>query len=542
MYLQETDLEPAQKTERRPVEPGPAARVRPLVVSAPRQGGDRFSGPFPRSVDEVLAIRLGLQRRAAGNVRRHLLRSTRRLGVLLLADAVAVLFIDLLIQSGRHGGFVILDLLFPPGALASPQNLLALLIGLYVAGNYSAGDFRRSPQRLFVGVLVALLLQIWAVVWSVGLVANVLQLIYAALVVFTGLLAERLFVDRIVAWASLPEKHAARTLFVGPAEDCREAAAYPALSSSADFAPLGFLDMRSPPAPDSLGGLADLPRVLHDSRVETVVACGYIPDRELQELVNISLGAGCHLLTVPRSIEVAGVQPSLIWTRGSPLMQLTAPSLHGQQLVLKRALDIAGSALGLVLAAPIMAVLAVAIKLDSPGPVFFRQERIGVGGRRFRVWKFRTMTHGAPDTVHREYMTEMLTGDESSTRQLGPNGKPIFKMASDPRVTRVGRFLRRSSLDELPQFLNVLMGEMSLVGPRPPIPYEFEMYDHWQFDRLQVRPGITGLWQVSGRSLLSYRQMCELDVDYVRRWSILLDLRILLKTLPVVLFNAGKPV
>jgi lipopolysaccharide/colanic/teichoic acid biosynthesis glycosyltransferase len=109
-------------------------------------------------------------------------------------------------------------------------------------------------------------------------------------------------------------------------------------------------------------------------------------------------------------------------------------------------------------------------------------------------------------------------------------------------VTRVGRFLRRSSLDELPQFLNVLMGEMSLVGPRPPIPYEFEMYDHWQFDRLQVRPGITGLWQVSGRSLLSYRQMCELDVDYVRRWSILLDLRILLKTVPVVLFNAGKAV
>lgn len=536
-------METAQRAERWPDRTDDEAQpLPPRNGASPAQSGKRFSGPFPRSVDEVLAIRLGLQRRAAGNLRRHLRRAARRLGVLLLADAATVLIVDLLVQTARKGGASLLDLLFPAGAIATPQALLALLVGLYVTGNYSAGDLRRSPRRLFIGVSVAMLLQVWAAVWSVGLVANVLQLFYTALVVFTALLAERLFVDRIVAWASLPEKHAARTLFVGPAEDCREAAAYPALSSGSDFAQMGFLDLRSPAAPDSLGNLSDLPRVLHDSRVETVVACGYIPDRELQDLVNISLGAGCHLLTVPRSIEVAGVQPSLIWTRGSPLMQLTTPTLHGQQLVLKRALDIAGSAFGLLVALPIMAIVALAIRLDSPGPVFFRQERIGVGGRRFRVWKFRTMTHGAPDTVHREYMTQMLTGDESSTLQVGPKGQPVFKMVSDPRITRLGRFLRRSSLDELPQFLNVLVGEMSLVGPRPPIPYEFEMYDHWQFDRLQVRPGITGLWQVSGRSLLSYRQMCELDVDYVRRWSILLDLRILLKTVPVVLLNAGRAV
>ena len=519
------------------------ARVLPLNVPSRRTGDrDRHSGPFPRSVDEVLAIRLGLQRRAAGNVRRHLRRAARRLGVLLLADAAAILLVDLLVQSGRRSGIALFDGVFPAGPIATPQYLLALLVGLYVTGTYSAGDPRRSPRRLFLGVSVAALLQVWAAVWSVGLATNVLQLIFTATVVFAALLAERLFVDRIVAWASLPEKHAARTLFVGAAEDCREAAAYPALSSASDFAPLGFLDLRSPPAPDSLGHLADLPRILHDSRVETVVACGYVPDRELQDLVNVALGAGCHLLTVPRSIEVAGVQPSLFWTRGSPLMQLTAPSLHGQQLVLKRALDLVGSTLGLLLAAPVMAVIAIAIKLDSPGPVFFRQERIGVGGRRFLLWKFRTMAHGASDTMHREYMTQMLTGDESKTLQVGRDGKPIFKMAADPRITRVGRFLRRSSLDELPQFLNVLVGEMSLVGPRPPVPYEFEMYDHWQFDRLQVRPGITGLWQVSGRSLLSYRQMCELDVDYVRRWSVLLDLRILAKTIPVVLFNAGRAV
>lgn len=539
---QEMDLEPAptlERTSARTTEPAP--RVLPFAP-APSRNGDRFSGPFPRSVDEVLAVRLGLQRRASGNVRRHLLRAVRRLGVLLLADAAAVVSVDLLVQSARRGGVDLVDVLFPPGSIATPQYLLALLVGLYVAGNYAAGDDRRSPRRLFLGVGVAALLQVWAVVWTAGLAPNVLQLLYTGLAVFTALLAERLFVNRIVAWASLPEKHAARTLFVGPAEDCREAAANPALKSGADFAHYGFLDLRVPSAPDAAGHLADLPRVLHDARIETVVACGYIPDRDFHDLVNISLAAGCHLLAVPRSIEVGGVQPSLLWMHGSPLMQLTAPTLHGQQLVLKRTMDILGALLGIILTAPLMALIAIAVRIDSRGPFLFSQERIGIGGRPFKFWKFRTMKHDVPDTVHRDYMARMSLGDEVGTRHVAPDGTGVYKMIDDPRITRVGRFLRRSSLDELPQFFNVLLGDMSLVGPRPPIPYEFQTYDHWQFDRLQVRPGMTGLWQVSGRSTIPFRQRCELDVDYIRRWSIWLDLRILLKTVPVVLFNSGRAV
>jgi lipopolysaccharide/colanic/teichoic acid biosynthesis glycosyltransferase len=221
-------------------------------------------------------------------------------------------------------------------------------------------------------------------------------------------------------------------------------------------------------------------------------------------------------------------------------MELTAPKLQGHQLALKRAVDIAGATVGLVVLSPLLALVALAVALDSPGPVFFRQERIGVGGRRFRVWKFRTMQHGASDSSHRDLVTRMLAGDEEGTRQTGADGREVFKLVNDPRVTRLGALLRRTSLDELPQLINVLTGEMSLVGPRPPVPYEFEAYDHWQFDRLQVRPGITGLWQVSGRNLLSYRQMCELDVEYVRRWSVGLDLRILCRTIPVVLFNSGR--
>ena len=141
----------------------------------------------------------------------------------------------------------------------------------------------------------------------------------------------------------------------------------------------------------------------------------------------------------------------------------------------------------------------------------------------------------ASDAAHRE-LIRRLQADEVAP--LPPS--PVYKLVDDDRVTRVGRWLRRTSLDELPQLFNVLRGQMSLVGPRPPVPYEFEGYDHWQFDRLQVKPGITGLWQVSGRSRVSFRQMCELDVEYVRRWSLWLDLQILLRTIPVVLFNSGR--
>ncbi len=133
----------------------------------------------------------------------------------------------------------------------------------------------------------------------------------------------------------------------------------------------------------------------------------------------------------------------------------------------------------------------------------------------------------------------MLQDEDGQAAQVGQDGDQVYKLVNDERVTRVGRFLRRASLDELPQLFNVLLGEMSLVGPRPPLAYEFDQYEHWQFHRLQVRPGITGLWQVSGRNRLTYRQMCELDLVYIRAWSLWLDLRILLKTIPVVLSNSG---
>ncbi len=172
--------------------------------------------------------------------------------------------------------------------------------------------------------------------------------------------------------------------------------------------------------------------------------------------------------------------------------------------------------------------------------MLFRQWRVGAGGRRFQVLKFRTMTDGASEAAHRDYVRRLLREDEAAPGNGNGGGDAVFKLVDDKRITRVGRWLRKTSLDELPQLFNVLVGDMSLVGPRPPLAYEVEAYEHWQFDRLGVKPGITGLWQVSGRNRLTYRRMCELDAEYVRTWSVLLDLRIMLRTVPVVLMNSGK--
>jgi lipopolysaccharide/colanic/teichoic acid biosynthesis glycosyltransferase len=200
-----------------------------------------------------------------------------------------------------------------------------------------------------------------------------------------------------------------------------------------------------------------------------------------------------------------------------------------------RALDIAGSAILLVLLSPLLLAIAIAIRLDSRGPAIFRQRRFGRDLRPFTVRKFRTMHYGVPEDQHREFVLRLISGKEPELEAA----RPMYKMTEDPRVTRVGHILRRSSLDELPQLWNVLRGEMSLVGPRPPIPYEVEQYPaHW-FARFDVKPGVTGLWQVGGRSDVTLEEMVALDVEYIQRRSLWLNIGIILRTLPAVLSARG---
>ena len=204
--------------------------------------------------------------------------------------------------------------------------------------------------------------------------------------------------------------------------------------------------------------------------------------------------------------------------------------------VLKRGMDIGGSAIALLLFAPFFILIAILVKLTSKGPIIFKQDRLGQFGNAFKFLKFRSMYADSNHKIHQEFMKTVISGDHDGTVDGGT--KPVYKMTSDPRITRIGKFLRRTSLDELPQFINVLKGDMSLVGPRPPLAYEYQEYDIWHRRRvLEVKPGITGLWQVKGRSRVSFDDMVRLDLQYVRGWSLWLDIQILMRTPGAVLLG-----
>jgi len=205
---------------------------------------------------------------------------------------------------------------------------------------------------------------------------------------------------------------------------------------------------------------------------------------------------------------------------------------------IKRCIDIIGSLCALVLLSPLLLVIAVVIKLTSKGPVLFTQERLGQYGVRFTFLKFRSMYFQNDAKIHQDYVRQLISGNEGNQQQNSHSG--VYKIKDDPRVTPVGRFLRKTSLDELPQFFNVLKGEMSLVGPRPPIPYEVETYEIWHRRRfLEVKPGITGLWQVEGRSKVKFDEMVRLDLKYAKTWSPWLDIKILMRTPTAVLRGDG---
>ncbi|MGA8151658.1 MAG: sugar transferase [Terriglobales bacterium] len=206
---------------------------------------------------------------------------------------------------------------------------------------------------------------------------------------------------------------------------------------------------------------------------------------------------------------------------------------------MKRLMDVAGSLAAIIFFSPLFLIIAVAIKATSKGPILFRQRRVGQYGESFVFLKFRSMYVGNDAGIHKEYVKQMIKGKAEKQPSNG-NGQGVYKLTKDPRITGIGSFLRRTSLDELPQFINVLWGEMSLVGPRPPVPYEVEAYDVWHRRRLlEAKPGITGLWQVHGRSRVKFDDMVRLDLQYARSWSPWLDIKILLRTPSVVLMGEG---
>lgn len=278
-----------------------------------------------------------------------------------------------------------------------------------------------------------------------------------------------------------------------------------------------------------LGPLPALHPWLESTPVDEVYLCGDVARRhaELQAVVTL-----CERLGVPFAVpaHVFRFQRSLPRSRHTTPDGFIHYGTHATQPVanaVKRAIDILGSAAGLAVLAPVLAVTALAIRLESRGPVLFRQVRVGERGRQFMILKFRSMRADAE-----QLKAALLAKNEHTTG-------PVFKMTNDPRVTRVGRLIRKLSIDELPQLWNVLRGEMSLVGPRPPIPAEVAKYDAWQRRRLSVRPGITCLWQVSGRNGIGFDQWMRLDMQYIDQWSLWKDMALLGRTIPAVLSGRG---
>ncbi|HXH47967.1 MAG TPA: sugar transferase [Terriglobia bacterium] len=254
----------------------------------------------------------------------------------------------------------------------------------------------------------------------------------------------------------------------------------------------------------------------------------------VSDVIHAKVSSALHNRLESNEVERIGIrmylQPDSAsnWENWSGLYRDLREKESGKKLhrTTKRGLDIIASAVALLVLSLPMAVIALLIKLSSKGPILFRQSRVGYRGVPFTFLKFRTMRHCNDGSVHKEFIQRFISGEMNSAGQA-----PVFKITDDPRVTRIGKFLRKTSLDELPQFWNVLTGEMSLVGPRPPIPYEVEYYDIWHRRRiLEVKPGLTGLWQVKGRSRTTFNDMVRLDLQYAKTWSIWLDLKILFET------------
>lgn len=223
----------------------------------------------------------------------------------------------------------------------------------------------------------------------------------------------------------------------------------------------------------------------------------------------------------------------------SLLIRQTTYSTNFYYKYIKRLIDIFGSIFLIVLSSPLMIIIALLVKITSKGPVLYSQKRIGYLGKEFSFLKFRSMVVNNDDQIHKEYVKKLIKGDTEEINQ-GDENNPVFKLTDDPRITPVGRFIRSFSLDEFPQFFNVLRGDMSLVGPRPPLPYEVTEYNQWHYRRIfDVKPGITGLWQVSDRSRLTFDEMVRLDIYYSQNWSFLLDLKILLNTFKAILGSEG---
>ncbi|MGE3795542.1 MAG: sugar transferase [Dehalococcoidia bacterium] len=402
-------------------------------------------------------------------------------------------------------------------------SVLALVVSFHLHGMYLRPDSLLRPTRwwrpsailrcLPTAVLLALTAEVVVFGDRMTLTASAAMTLPAVVLVPIG----RRAAVRIFGCPAVT-----RVLIVGSGDVVGRLKAR--LTRCSDIHVVGMVDQGSPSTELPLGPISELPELCALHRIDRVIiAFSATPDREILDVLR-RVDGKVSISVMPRLFELHSWRSEIEELFGLSLVHIPAASLGLRQRVSKRVLDLTIALVAIALALPFCLAVAAAIKLDSPGPVFFRQERTGRAGRAFRIFKFRTMSADA-------------WSRRASLAESNEVDGPLFKMQRDPRVTRVGRVLRRTSFDELPQLLNVLAGDMSIVGPRPLPTEESDALDGAALSRFEVAPGITGLWQVSGRSELTYADLQHLDSVYVRSWSLLWDLRIILAT-PRSVFGA----
>ena len=416
--------------------------------------------------------------------------------------------------------------------LVAPFVVLASkVIGLYDRDEdvVHKTTIEEAPSILHLAVLYALTVWLLEAVLFHGWLTR--PEVFALAVATFGLITVGRAVARTIALAMTP---AERCVIIGDATDAARIATKFAQSRSVNATVVGRVALwseerngNSPSVAAGLGDIEVLPQILTQHEIERVIiAPGAGDEEKMLDVIRLVKALNMSVSVLPRLLEVVGSSSRFDEIDGIWLLGVRQFGLSRSSLCLKRTMDIAGSVIGLVVLAPLMVMLAMAIKLDSRGPVLFRQSRIGRRGQGFWMLKFRSMADGA------DQIKETL-------RALNEAEGGLFKISKDPRVTRVGRFLRRTSLDELPQLLSVLTGDMSLVGPRPLVEDEDALIEGWRRRRLAVRPGMTGQWQIFGSSRIPMQEMVKIDYMYGANWSLWLDLKILLRTIPYVLSRRG---
>lgn len=464
---------------------------------------------------------------------RHLGRRVARVALLLSADLALLAVFSRVVQTMRMGSWFPpafgegLDQLLPSGTMLGLQFPLVVIFALTMLGAYGAADRRRAVAHRIMAAILAVTLPAWTALWE-----GDPKLLAGSYLMLTALLALALVAaHRVSEWlrtVMTPRRlRAAQVLLVAGERDIRRARRNPAVSDQRMFEIRGVFD---PAGLRKNGGLEAFCQTIRRCNADTVVlCCGPLSNRAFSVVVDAANSMGCGLVSLTRSRRGADSQPRLIWHHGSPLMELARPVSRTFKLLVKRVVDIVGAVVGLVLSGPLLAVVALGIRLESSGPILFGQRRIGAWGRPFRCFKFRTMRVDAEQVLRND---PVLHAQYVKNNYKLPEGK-------DPRITRMGRLLRKTSLDELPQFWNVLRGDMSLIGPRPVVPDELNEYGDKRRVLLSAKPGMSGAWAIIGRSRVGYPHRAAIELGYVQRWRLKTDFAILWRTLPAVVTRRG---